>query len=645
MRRGSILAALVVGAGCAASPGLDDGGSIDAARAADGGVVDAAPVLDDGGVDAGPLDAGPGDAGFEQPIVHGEAPPLARLGECGRLSYGLYANQGQSEVVNRIPDFSHAGYRGGGVPLPHAEVVLTLDPADGDDRERIQAAIDGVSALPRGPDGLRGAVLLRAGTYQVGDTLTITASGVVLRGEGQGTDGTVLVATRREKHSLIVVRGEGGGFGEVDGTRVAITSPRVPVGERTFTVESSAPFTVGDTIAVRRTPNATWIDDLGMAPYGWTPGSYSIPHERVITAIDGDQITVDIPIVDTIQDRYGGGVIYRADFTGRIEQVGIEDLRLDSEYSGSTDESHGWTGVALRRTTHSWVHGVTVTHFGYAAVSIGSESDFNTVEECAMRRPVSVVTGSRRYSFEVDDGVGNLFQRCYSERARHDFVTGSRVTGPNVWLDCFSTESSNDDGPHHRWATGLLFDNTYGYQLHVENRTGTGTGHGWSGAQVMFWNAFAGGIRCDAPRGAMSWAVGCVGSKDQGGWAPGEPFGIWERHNDPVAPRSLYLQQLRDRLGPEAVDAVTIPEQREGRIWGLLAGWGGQSRLEDATPATGDRTCETGIRSGNTCCAASCGSCGGSGCGSRPGGASSCCTSDVRETGRSCEVSRPPCVL
>ena len=57
---------------------------------------------------------------------------------------------------------------------------------EGDDRARIQAAIDVVSALPADASGHRGAVLLRAGTYEVGDTITISTSGVILRGEGQG---------------------------------------------------------------------------------------------------------------------------------------------------------------------------------------------------------------------------------------------------------------------------------------------------------------------------------------------------------------------------------------------------------------------------------------------------------------------------
>src|SRR5882757_7325910 len=81
---------------------------------------------------------------------------LAAAGVDGRLHYPAYTEQG-----DRLPDFSHCGYAGGGVPLPVATVKLALEPVpgDADDAPRIQQAIDQVSALPLGADGLRGALL------------------------------------------------------------------------------------------------------------------------------------------------------------------------------------------------------------------------------------------------------------------------------------------------------------------------------------------------------------------------------------------------------------------------------------------------------------------------------------------------------
>jgi len=619
-----------------------------------------APVTPlDGGGDGGvgfPDGSGPGDSAARrdsrppdactEPLIHGKGEPLAKLNGCGRLSYGLYKNEGQANEVHRLPDFSFAGYKGGGVSIPTAAAAVTVSPQAGDNRASIQAAIDKVSALPPGADGLRGAVLLKAGTYQVSDTLYIKASGVVLRGAGQGPSGTVLVATRKAQHDLIVVQGAGSGFGEVANTRTDITTSYVPVGAVSFEVASTAAFSVGDTVAVLRTPNQAWITALDVSQFGWTTDGYTIAHERRIVAIDGDTVTVEIPTVDTLENGYGGGALFRADLSKRVQQVGIEDLRLVSEYSGSTDENHGWSAIHLTRATNSWVRGVSAVHFGYSTVCLSKQSSFNTIEECAFLEPISLVDGSRRYSFVVSDGTGNLFQRCYSEQARHDFVVGARTTGPNVWLDVYSQKSSNDDGPHHRWSTGMLIDNAVSLHLHVENREDSGTGHGWAGAQTLFYNSIAEGIRCDAPPGAMNWTIGCMGEKQEGGWAPSEPFGWWESLGKPVEPRSLYLQQLQDRLGAQAVKNVTTAAQRSGRIWGQLRAWAGQGSLKDyGPPSSGDPGCANGIASGLACCAASCGKCGGTGCGSLPGGADSCCTGQIKQSGRTCQAVGPPCIL
>ncbi|TNE83914.1 MAG: hypothetical protein EP330_31200 [Deltaproteobacteria bacterium] len=575
--------------------------------------------------------------------VAGTAPPLAELNACGSLTYGLYPAEGETTADHRLPDFSFAGYRKGGVALPSVPTVVTLSPQTGDDRARIQAAIDQVEARTPDGNGHRGAVLLTAGAWEVSDTLTIEASGVVLRGEGQGSGGTVLRATQAAQHTLIRVQGGGSGLPQRS-TPTAVVG-RVPVGSRGIEVADASAIAIGDVVAVERTPNDAWITDLGVDAWGWTADSYAIRHEREVTDIDGNVLTIDVPIVDAMDPVYGGGQVFVTDVSGRIEEVGVEDLRLVSDYASSTDEAHGWIGVELRRTTNSWVSGVTAVHFGYAAVSIAAQSSFNTVEDCAMLDPVSQVTGGRRYSFNLDGGVGNLFQRLYSEEARHDFVSGSRTTGPNVWLDGLSMASSSDDGPHHRWATGLLFDNVLSYELHVENRQDSGSGHGWSGAQTLFWNAVADGIRADAPRGAMNWTVGSMGTQQEGGWTTAEPFGWWESHGTPVDPRSLYLQQLQDRLGSSAVEAVTLPSQRDGRIWGELATWAGEGSLAAVTQVPGDPTCDAGIANGLACCDSACGTCGGTGCGSLPGGSGACCVGSIVTSGVSCDVASAPCIL
>ncbi len=513
----------------------------------------------------------------DSPVTPGhdakDLPYLAQVVN-GRLAYKLFANTGETEAVNRLPDFSYAGYKGGGVAPPNVPVRVTIGATPGDNRAAIQAAIDSVSAMAPDGSGFRGAVLLLRGRYPVNGPLSITASGVVLRGEGQGGDGTVLVDTVASNHdSFIRIGGSGSGLGEVSGTRTTISDAYVPVGASSFDVQSAAGLATGDSIVVLRTPNQTWIDELAMGQYGWTASGYAIGHERRIRGVSGNRITVDIPIVDAMQARYGGGLVYKNDLTGRVSLCGVENLRLESYYASETDEEHGWKAIVLSRARDSWVSDVTARYFAYSAVSIEGRSAFNTVQNTAMLDPKSQVTGGRRYSFNLDDSVGNLFQRCFTRSGRHDFVTGSQTPGPNVFLDSLATDTRDDIGPHHRWATGLLFDNIKGGAIRVQNRGASGTGHGWAGAQTLFWNLSSSrNIKVESPRGAMNWGAGCVGATQEGA-------GLWERWGQRVEPRSLYLKQLEDRLGREAVNQVTTPAQQAGPIWEALAAWAGEGRL------------------------------------------------------------------
>src|SRR5687768_3538432 len=82
-------------------------------------------------------------------------------GAAGRLQYTA------DERGNRIMDFSHAGYKGGGVRSPEVRVVRTVKPIAGDNTAQIQAAIDEVAKLSVDSSGFRGAVLLERGTYDV----------------------------------------------------------------------------------------------------------------------------------------------------------------------------------------------------------------------------------------------------------------------------------------------------------------------------------------------------------------------------------------------------------------------------------------------------------------------------------------------
>ncbi len=514
-------------------------------------------------------------------------------GADGKLQYSLYANQSQTTAANRIIDFSTAGYMGGGVAIPWVPVVKTLnpDPLGGDDRARIQAAINEIAAMPLSSAGFRGTLLLTAGAYRVSDRVNISSSGIVIRGEGQGSTGTVVTFTSTSIYGvdpyalLFYFRGTSG-WTKVAGTETPITNAVVPAGTFNLTLGSTAGLSVGSRIIVHRTPNQAWIDWLKMkasfwAPdpdaVDWLPQDYDVEAPRTITAINGNTITLDAPITQAIETQYGGGEVYRYTFNGAVRQSGIERIRLESTFTSPTDENHGWEAVRFYQAEDCWARQVTARYFAFGCVNAWVHSKNITVEDCAMLDPVSQVTGGRRYSFNTDRSSAILFQRNYTRNGRHDYVTSARTLGPTAFVDSLAVTPSTDTGPHQRYAEGLLFDNIKGGEIAVQNRGSSGSGHGWSGAQVVLWNCEGTLLRCDAPKGAMNFALGCKGTKTQGNpWTIGnEPFGIWESLNTPITPRSLYYKQLDDRLGTAAVLNVTSQSQRNGAIFTELSSWQG----------------------------------------------------------------------
>jgi hypothetical protein len=417
---------------------------------------------------------------------------------------------------------------------------------------------------------------------------------------------------------------------------------RVPVGKKDIVVRGGSWSCTAQApcdVAVVRTPDSDWTSDIHMVtPFvdePWQLEQFKISHVRKVVAAavvsGGDtKLTLDIPMVDGIEPTYGGGYVVRINDGGFIENTGVEDLSIASQFDDTSLDDGDWNAIRFSRTKNSWVRRVTVFDFGMSAVALGEGSSFNTIEEVAHLWPKSPIKANglpnagHRYSFNQGKGVGNLFQRCYTMDARHSFVTGRWATGPHVWLDSVAVEANADQGPHLYWATGLLYDNIYtensslalqewgqeGLGVRVLNAGNGGTSHGWTGAQVMIWNSEA-PLTADAPAGGMNWVVGGIGRKNGGS---GEPFGIWQFSSTTVKPRSLYLQQLKDRLGDNAVKAIATPEQRNGRLTKALLKWAGQGKLKDYQD---DPTCASGTAGSDNaaCCppAPTCTDCGGSG--------------------------------
>ena len=124
-----------------------------------------------------------------------------------------------------------------------------------------------------------------------------------------------------------------------------------------------------------------------------------------------------------------------------------------------------------------------------------------------------------------------------------------------MFLDCVAESTHADSGPHHRWSVSTLFDSLRVPLLNVQNRGTSGTGHGWAGANMVLWNCDTEKIKCEDPPAAVNFCIGCKASTQF------EGDGHFESQNEHVQPRSLYLAQLKDRLGMKAVRNIATEEQ------------------------------------------------------------------------------------
>lgn len=360
--------------------------------------------------------------------------------------------------------------------------------------------------------------------------------------------------------------GTGVGYNEVAGTRRTILSPYVPTGAVTFDVPAGHVFSIGDNVIIYKTPNDNWINLLNMAQYGWTASGYKVNNERKITRVEGNTVTIDIPLCDPIETELGGAQIFKVNTVGRVSNCGVENIRFESVYTSNTDNSHAWTSIVLSRAENCWVKDIITKYFVFACVDITAQSVFNTVQDCACIDPKSQTIGGLKYGFNLESfSPCNLFNRCVGWGNRHDFATSSKVPGPNVFLDCYADSTCDDAGPHHRWATGTLYDNIRAGQIRARNRGATGPNHGWAGAQIVFWNcsSYKTDIWVSSPPCARNFGIGCTGLKQIG-------EGYWESWGTPVLPRSLYLQQLEERFGNQTMAKVTSQSQRDGSIWAEL---------------------------------------------------------------------------
>jgi hypothetical protein len=420
-----------------------------------------------------------------------------------------------AQTANPVPiDFSVAGYAAG-APIPAIKAIIAVRPTGKDDTNLLQNAIDHVATLPVQPDGFRGAILLRPGTFHVAGQLHIRASGIVLRGSGPTT---ILIADGIDRRTLI----EAGAEADPSiNTPLPIANDTVPAGATTFKLATTTGLSVGQHIVLRRPSTPDWIKSLGMtglpgtfanARLDWAVGSHDLVWDRTITAVNPstNQVEVDAPITTALEKKYGSGTLAAVQSNPPLQNIGIEDLILDSAHDAKypMDEEHAWIAIQLDHVEDAWVRNVTARHFVSSAVFVGRRARRITVEDSHSESPISEPGGYRRQAFLVY-GQQTLIYRCHSDSAMNDFATGLLAAGPNVFLDDDATNSLGASGPFEGWASGVLYENVHvpasKIQMILDQTRAQGAG--WTAANSVIWNSTAQSLEAKGPDQAPNFVV------------------------------------------------------------------------------------------------------------------------------------------
>ena len=496
---------------------------------------------------------------------------------------------------DRIMDFSHAGYMGGGVALPNVPVKCTVQPSVDyrnrrpftdlaevtDDSAAIQAAINEVAALPL-ENGFRGAVLLSPGVFICSNTITIPVSGMVLRGSGaQGKENTTLKLAGRPHLGIAIrspnVRGRDARqlpllnaetpSQKLKSSETQIADDYVPSGANVFPVADTTGFAVGDTIEIRRPVTEAWVKFMQMhnlvrdgRPQTWIRAGTTIATTRQIAALSAKTITLDVPLSDSFDAAYlnpPGTTVMKIRPPTLISQSGIEDLHIESPPQPISHSQPHFTALRINGED-CWARNVICDETMNSVAVSGRRI---TLQRVRVNRNAAHQGSSKPAEFAPNAGQV-LLDRCTAvgDNVWYSATSGG-LAGPIVLLFC-AFEGNGRIESHQRWTTGVLYDNCSvpGGGIDFRNRGALGSGHGWTMRWGVMWNCVADTFVNQDPPGAVNWMIGCQGKSQP---MP-RPFdrepklqpGTMDSHGTPVSPRSLYLTQLAERLGPQAVKNI-----------------------------------------------------------------------------------------
>ncbi|SHG14601.1 Right handed beta helix region [Flavobacterium fluvii] len=468
-----------------------------------------------------------------------------------------------------LPDFSYAGYHQGEKNIPNITDYKYFDvtdfgakPNDGkSDKIAIQLAID--AANKNGS----GIVFFPKGRFLVNEDGDLTnsiiskKSNIIFRGSGSGPGGTELYMKNNLPPAnptqmwtvppLFIFTSSG------SDKKIGQVTAAASVGDLTIQVNTTEGLAAGDWIMLKLLDNdkdliASELKYNKVEPE-WTnlvEKGISVKVFYQIKNIKKGKLTLYAPISYPIDPKYNWEVYKYAN----SEEIGIEDIAFVGNWTEkfvhhrSWKDDSGYTILNIRKTTNSWMKNCRFTNCSVAA-TIGQSANI-TVVNCK-------IDGNAGHQAINSNGSTNvLIANCVDEASQwHSFGSSNGSMNTVIWkctypaTTCFESHSSQPRNTLLDDVEGGLLNGRAGGAM--ENMPNHMQGLVlWNYKQTNepvkdfeFW----------PPSAVFEWwkipNPIIVGFTSKGTTFKMEQLGQSESIGTAVEPASLYLAQLKLRLG------------------------------------------------------------------------------------------------
>jgi hypothetical protein len=261
-----------------------------------------------------------------------------------------------------------------------------------------------------------------------------------------------------------------------------------------------------------------------------------------------------------LDSQFTAASLVRYSFPGRITEVGVEGLRIAAPVEGVPTPGPQYTVLRMDAVEDAWARDLEIQET-QNGIEIGPATKRLTLTNVRITHSVAHSGSATPADFAMQ-GTQILLDRCrVMGEGMWPVVTQSEATGPLVVLNF--TADHGGVAPQQRWGTGLLVDGGK-FPGATERRPGVafsagsgsagsgsaGSGQQWAVGWAVAWNVTSPFLLVQRPPGALNWCIGCIGTPVTVG---GTPNAIFDSPGIMVDPASLYLHQLQDRIGPDAV--------------------------------------------------------------------------------------------